>query len=75
MSSELIDELPLHIALFACGAFGYWATKWANRRFLRPRCPPAKLMPRDEEEALSPSPFAAVSELCQPESEPAAAPA
>lgn len=30
---QLIEELPLHILVFLCGAFGFVATKWVNRRW------------------------------------------
>lgn len=37
MLTQIVAELPLHLALFACGAFGWAVTKWANRRFCNAR--------------------------------------
>jgi len=31
--AEFMTELPMNLALFACGAFGWWGTRWANRRY------------------------------------------
>jgi len=36
-TAEFLSELPLHLALFACGAIGWSATRWASRRFGTPR--------------------------------------
>mmetsp|Transcript_71839 Transcript_71839/g.206239 ORF Transcript_71839/g.206239 Transcript_71839/m.206239 type:complete len:466 (-) Transcript_71839:252-1649(-) len=33
MASELLEEMPCHFALFACGAVGWGLTRWANMRF------------------------------------------
>merc|ERR1719476_277016 len=30
MMSQIITELPMHLLVFACGAFGYLATRWIN---------------------------------------------
>mmetsp|Transcript_183544 Transcript_183544/g.582194 ORF Transcript_183544/g.582194 Transcript_183544/m.582194 type:complete len:376 (-) Transcript_183544:17-1144(-) len=35
--SELVAELPQHLALFACGVLGWSVTRWANERFCAPR--------------------------------------
>lgn len=55
LMSQLLSELPTHLALFLCGAIGYLLTKWANRRFITPRNPPwhVKLDLQEEEEALA----------------------
>lgn len=33
MASELLEEMPCHFALFACGAVGWGLTRWVNMRF------------------------------------------
>eukprot|EP00429_Kryptoperidinium_foliaceum_P134572 CAMPEP_0176268728 /NCGR_PEP_ID=MMETSP0121_2-20121125/43824_1 /TAXON_ID=160619 /ORGANISM="Kryptoperidinium foliaceum, Strain CCMP 1326" /LENGTH=69 /DNA_ID=CAMNT_0017608831 /DNA_START=118 /DNA_END=323 /DNA_ORIENTATION=- len=69
MDSQLMADLPLHAALVACGAFGYYATKWANQRLVRPRMPllKAKVIEEDpsdaEDDAEAPA---------EPECEPSA---
>jgi len=32
MMSQILTELPMHLLVFACGAFGYLATRWINDR-------------------------------------------
>jgi len=72
----------MHMALFACTAFGYYGTRWANKRFFTPRFPPMSMKAKviddepeeveeDEEEwgndDQAPAPY---GPPCEPESEP-----
>jgi len=55
-----LSDVPLHLALFLCGAIGYMVTRWANKRFFSPRFPPLKaaklLMEDDPEESQKAEP-------------------
>jgi len=46
---EFLSEIALNVALFACAALGWYASKWAGRRFSIPRKTP-KLCKVDWEE-------------------------
>jgi len=37
IQSEVAAELPLHMAVLACGSLGYAASKWADKKFIQPR--------------------------------------
>merc|ERR1740121_1603043 len=43
MLSQILAELPMHLLVFACGAFGYMATKWVNVHLPRAEMPPARV--------------------------------